>query len=48
MYQKQFMLRKIDKGINIWSFSKTWFIVTHAETASLISDDVIRNWFFNS
>ena len=29
-------------------FSKTWFIVTHAETASFTLDDVIRIWSFDS
>ena len=36
------MLRKLAEGIHLWSFSKTWSIVTHAEIASFISDDVIR------
>ena len=42
------MLRKLAEGINLWSFSKTWSIVTHAETASFISDDVVRNRSFDS
>ena len=44
----QFMLRKLDEDIHLWSFSKAWCIVTHAETASFISNDVIRNWSFDS
>ena len=42
------MLRKLVEGIHLWSFSKTWFKVTHAETASFISDDMIQNWSFDS
>ena len=42
------MLRKLAEGIHLWSFSKTGTIVTHAETARFISDDVIRNWSFDS
>ena len=42
------MLGKLDEDIHIWSFSKTWSIVTHADTASFISDYVIRNWSFDS
>ena len=37
----QFMLRKLVEGINLLSFSKTWSIVTHAETASLFQ----MTWF---
>ena len=40
--------RKLTEDINLWSFRKTWFIVTHAETASFISDDVIRNRSYDS
>ena len=45
---KPIYVKKIAEGIHLWSFSKTRCIVTHAETASSISDDAIRNWSLDS
>ena len=44
----QFMLRDLAEGIHLWSLVKPVNIVSHAETASFTSDDVIRNSSFDS